>query len=49
MNNNGWKVLRIDGKERLVRKAEMQSDLLAAIKARNKAVLPRGNGKHALD
>ena len=49
MNNNGWKVLRIDGKERLVRKAEMQSDLLAAIKARNKAELKRSNRKHALD
>lgn len=44
MNNDGWKVLRIDSKEILVRKAEMQSDLIAAIKAR-KAALPRGNGK----
>ena len=44
MNNSEWKVLNIDGKKSLVRKAEMQSDLIAAIKA-HMAALPRGNGK----
>jgi uncharacterized protein YgbK (DUF1537 family) len=30
--NNEWKKVSIDGKERLMRKAEMQSDLVEAFK-----------------
>ncbi|BDH16429.1 MAG: hypothetical protein [Bacteriophage sp.] len=35
--DNDWKKVSIDGKEKLMRKAEMQSDLIEAIKAHKTA------------